>query len=258
MVITSRPYHVEGDPVISALRAEAEADPSVIGIVVTGSRAVGVVTDESDYDVIFVVTDATMERYIQGQAAPVRGQTVHPPISTGDIWDDSLQALRDMASNPDMAGAVVVYDRTGETTAVIDALRRIPADLARDLIASSYDGYLNNLYRSLKSWRRGNELGGRLEAAGTVDPLLHTLFALEGHWRPFSSRLYLHLDKLSGQGWQPDELPGILLDLISTGNPRRQQELARRVAQLLRERGYEHVYQSWDGQIDTALAWSFE
>ena len=37
----SRPYDVHDDPVIHALRAEAEADPDVIGIVVTGSRAIG-------------------------------------------------------------------------------------------------------------------------------------------------------------------------------------------------------------------------
>ena len=134
----------------------------------------------------------------------------------------------------------------------------MPEEQAREVAASSYDAYLNGMYRSLKSWRRGNELGGRLEAAQTVDALLHTLFALEGHWRPYSSRLYLYFDRLSEQGWQPDELRAILLDLISTGDPRRQQDLARRVERLMRERGYGHVYDSWDGQIDTAMGWSFE
>ena len=257
----TRPYDVNDDPVIQMLRAEAEADPDVIGIVVTGSRAVGAVTDESDYDVIFVVTDAALERYAQEDRAPPRGHTVDPPIHTGDIWNESPRTLRYESAlwmMPALAESVVVYDRTGETTAAIDALRRMPEEQAREVAASSYDAYLNGMYRSLKSWRRGNELGGRLEAAQTVDALLHTLFALESHWRPYSSRLYLYLDRLSGQGWQPDELRAILLDLISTGDPRRQQDLARRVERLMRERGYGHVYDSWDGQIDTVLGWSFE
>lgn len=113
--------------------------------------------------------------------------------------------------------------------------------------------YLNGLYRSLKAWRRGNKLGARLEAAQTADYLVTTLFALEHRWRPYSSRLIFHLDKLSGQGWQSGELQASLLDLISTGEPGRQQALARRVTALLRERGFGHVYDAWEGQIDQAL-----
>jgi hypothetical protein len=78
----------------------------------------------------------------------------------------------------------------------------MPEEQAREKAASAYDGYLNALYRSLKTWRRDIELGARLEAAQTVDTLLHTLFALERLWRPFGSRVYLHLEKLKGQGWQ--------------------------------------------------------
>jgi hypothetical protein len=100
-------------------------------------------------------------------------------------------------------------------------------------------------------------LGGRLEAAHCVDALLHTLFALERRWRPYSSRLSLHIEELAGQGWRPDELRAILLDLISTGDPRRQQEVARRVVTLMRERSFGHVYDSWNGRIDMALSWSF-
>lgn len=42
---------------------------------------------------------------------------------------------------------------------------------------------------------------------------------------------------LVGQGWGEGELPAILLDLITTGDPTRQQRLMRRVAALLHERG---------------------
>ena len=49
----------------------------------------------------------------------------------------------------------------------------------------------------------------------------------------------------------------MLLDLLTTGDPRRQQEVARRVRSLLAARGFDHVYESWDGKIDRALAWTF-
>jgi esterase/lipase superfamily enzyme len=254
-------YDVHTDEVLQALIREAAADPEVLGLVLTGSRAVGAVTPESDYDLIFVVTDAALARYEQTHTAPARGMTITPPISTADIWHASPSNLqRDTVVAwmlPAYAEARILFDRTGETTRLLDALQHMPAEHAAAAVAGWYDAYLNGVYRSLKAWRRGNELGARLEAAQTAAALLHVLFGLERHWRPFSSRLMFHLDKLDGQGWQPGEVRDILLDLISTGDPRRQQVVAQRVAALLRDRGFGHVYDGWEGQIDQALTWNF-
>ena len=249
------------DDVIQALMAEAAADPDVIGLVLLGSRAIGTETAESDYDLIFMVTDAAAARYEQTKSEPKRGVNLPRPIDTVDIWNDTPSGLR--VENviswmlPTFAEAKVIYDRTGEAARVIDALRQMPAEMARKEIEDGYGTYLNKLYRSLKCWRRGNELGGRMEAAETADALVRALFALEGHWRPYSSRLVYHLDRLAGQGWQPGELRESLLDLIGTGNPQRQQCLARKVVPLFRERGYGHVYDEWNGRIDKILGWDF-
>ena len=254
------PYDLDTDPVIAALIAEAETDPNVIGLVLTGSRALGAVTAESDYDAAFVVTDEAYARY-EATQHPVRGATVQPLIATDDLWSQAISSFRLDAmmpwNLPAWADSCVLFDRIGETTAAIDALRRIPDERVPTEVAGSYDAYLNGLYRSLKSWRRGNMLGGRLEAAGTVDPLLHLLFALQAQWKPFPSRLSFHLAKLLPQGWRGNEIAEHLLDLVGTGDPHRQQQFARRVVALLRERGFHHVYESWNGQIDRALAWPF-
>ena len=79
------PYNLDDDPVIEALRAEGAADPDVIGILVTGSRANGAVTAESDYDVIFIVSDETEARYEREKREPKRGVTIDPPIDTADF-----------------------------------------------------------------------------------------------------------------------------------------------------------------------------
>jgi hypothetical protein len=151
----------------------------------------------------------------------------------------------------------MLYDRTGEIDRIFTSLRRMPTERAQTAVAGWYDDYLNGFFRSLKCWRQGNTLGGRMEAAQTADILLNLLFALECRWRPYSSRLIFHLHHLAGQGWQPGELQEILLDLITTGDPTRQQVVARRVATLLHERGFAHVYDDWEGQIDEALTWVF-
>ena len=257
----NNPYRLETDPVIAALITEASADPEVIGLVLTGSRAVGGVTTESDYDVAFVVSDPVLARYEATARPPPRGATITPPISTTDIWHVAPSTLQlgtvEDWMLPAWAESVVLYDRTGATTQIIDALRRMPADHAQAAVATWYDAYLNSLYRSLKAWRRGNALGARLEAAESANYLLHLLFALECHWRPYSSRLLFHLNKLHGQGWQPDEFSALLIDLIATGEPQGQQRVARRVAALLQERGYGYVYDGWEGQIDQVLAWDY-
>lgn len=254
-------YNIDTDPVIQALVAEAMADPDVIGLVLTGSRAIGATGPDSDYDVVFVVTDEAMARYEETQTFPVRGITLPASVSTKDMWNEaprSLQLETVVAwMLPTWAEARILYDRVGETERLFAPLRFMSAERAKSAVAGFYDDYLNGFFRSLKCWRRGNTLGGRLEAAQSADSLLHLLFALEQRWRPYSSRLVFHLHHLAGQGWQRGELEVFLLDLISTGNPSRQQTLMRRVATLLGERGFAHVYDDWEGQIDQALSWVF-
>ena len=254
-------YDLNSDPVIKSLIDEAIADSDVIGLVLIGSRAIGAVTPESDYDAIFVVTDEALSRYELTQTTPVRGSTITPSINTKDIWNDSPSGLQvgtvEAWSLPMYAESQVLYDRTGETTRLISVLGQMPEDQARTAVTNWYGTYLNGMFRSLKSWRWGNELGGRMEAAQTADYLLHILFALERQWRPYSSRLPFHLDKIAHQGWQPGELSAILLDLISTGNPGRQQILGRKVSALLREHGFGEIEDEWGGRIAQALAWHF-
>jgi hypothetical protein len=254
-------YDPATDPVIHALLAEAEADPDVLGLVLQGSRAFGVVTDTSDYDVVFVVSDEAAARYEVAQSEPKRGMALAGMIDTTDIWNEPIGTLKlDRVSPWDLpvwADALVLYDPAGLVTPAVDALRRVPEERAAALIAGAYDAYLNGLYRSLKSWRRGNVLGARLEAAESALLLVGVLFALERRWKPFSSRLRHHLHHLDAQGWQPGEVQAILLDLCTTGDPARQQDVAQRVVAKLHERGFQHVYDDWHGQIDLVLGWEF-
>jgi predicted nucleotidyltransferase len=250
-------YSLDNDSVIDALRAEAAAAPKVIGLLVTGSRGNGAVTAESDYDVIFVVSDETMARYERENAEPVRGSTLDPAIDASDIqWHECPRTLREY-NTFGVDACRVVYDRTGELTALAEELSQMPQQQARERVAKGYDDYLNLAVRSLKCWRRGDELGAWLLAAQSTDALVQTLFALERRWPPLGSRLYLYLDALRGQGWQPGELRAILLDLLITANPHRQQAYARRVIALLAERSYDRPDDAWNTKVDQALARDF-
>ena len=109
----------------------------------------------------------------------------------------------------------------------------------QQLIALARTNPDNAFYRSLKAWRRGNELGGRLQAAESVMHLVRVLFALERRRTPYYDRLVWQLDRLDTQGWPAGYLRDTLLQLVQTGDPRLQQKLELQVETLLRARGFE-------------------
>ncbi|MBX3015200.1 MAG: hypothetical protein KF832_27020 [Caldilineaceae bacterium] len=255
-----QPNAIENDPVLVGVKAEAAADPDVIGVLLGGSRGAGAIHAESDYDICLVITDEAWERWAPTEAWPPRAFVATAP-GTVDLWY-ICPALMEATSQPawelrGYAEAVILLDKTGATATALATLVARTATETHRAAAAAYDHYLNSLYRSLKAWRRGNELGARLQAADSAYALLEMLFALEGRHRPYHDRLWLHLDSLAGQGWQPGELQQLLLELLSTGAPRQQQLLARRVAALMAARGFDQVYVEWDGQIDEILAWAF-
>jgi hypothetical protein len=122
-----------------------------------------------------------------------------------------------------------------------------------------FDGYLNAFFRSMKAWRRGNELGGRLHASVAATQLVRMLFTLERRLTPYLDRLdNAQFQTLAPQGWPSGYLYKTLLALIRTGDPTLQQELEARVEALMRERGYGHVLDSWEGEIERVKAFRFD
>jgi hypothetical protein len=65
---------------------------------------------------------------------------------------------------------------------------------------------------------------------------------------------------VDNQAWNDDPvgyLEEALMSLVSTGDPTRQQDLEAPVEALMRERGYGHVVDAWDGQIERVRAFRF-
>ena len=144
---------------------------------------------------------------------------------------------------PALAYARVLWDETGEVEPVLEAARTISHDETAEL----YDGYLNDFYRSLKAWRVGKELAGRIECGRSLRYLGELLFALDGVRAPYPKE------------WEGKlgELEPLILEVARTGEPRLQQELCVRVRERAAQRGYAHVYDDWTGDIDRALAFEF-
>jgi hypothetical protein len=147
-----------------ALLKRARAAPDVIGVVLSGSVASGSANEESDLDVFLVVSAEPLpprERRGRLEVVP----TTVALMRAAPAW-----------LKPALACAQVLLDETGELESVLSAAREV----SREETAELYDGYLNDVYRSLKAWRRGNELAGRIECGRSLRFLGELLFALDG------------------------------------------------------------------------------
>ena len=233
------------DPVETELVRRAGSDPAVVGLVLHGSRAAGAHDETSDYDIVEVVvgedarTGRQRKERVLGAVVDVVAATIADVRSFGAERHWMLPAI---------AYGRVLCDRTGEVSRAVHAL----AEAGDDALAEAYDAYLNSFYRSLKAWRRGDELAGRMEAAESAKWLVETLFASVGRRAPYPSRLARELDALPLESVRED-----LLALLATGDPVVQQRVELRVARLLDERGA-RVVSDWHGEIERVRRFTFD
>lgn len=219
------------DSELRELLAQARADPDALGLALFGSAAAGSAHEESDLDVWYVVrSEPPPPRTRQGRL---------------ELIPTTLSGLRDAPDwlKPALAHAKALWDPTGELEPVLAAARTV----SREETAALYDAYLNDLYRSLKAWRRGLELAARVECGRSLRFLGELLFALDGRRAPYPKEW---AGKLG-------DLEPLFLEVARSADPALQQELCARVERLAGERGFRDVYDSWDGDIDRVLAFEF-
>jgi predicted nucleotidyltransferase len=218
--------------VLAPILADAEADTDVIGVFLKGSRAVGTDVAESDWDVVVVLRE---------------GEPSHRKDGVVDVLRTTLARLQNAPRYelPAIAHAQLLLDKTGEVAETLKAV----ALIGRDELAELYDSYLNDFYRSLKAWARGQELAARLKASRSMWWLGEFLLGLDGRRAPYPG------------AWagQLGDLEPLMLDVLRTAAPRRQQELQAKVEQIATARGFRYVYEGWTGgEIDRVMALRFE
>ena len=214
------------------LLRQAQDDPDAVALVLFGSAATGSGDEESDIDVFYVR----------------RGEPLPPRERRGrlEIVPTTLELMREAPDwlKPALAYGRTIWDTTGAVASVLEAARAISHDETAEL----YDGYLNDLYRSLKAWRRGDELAGRIECGRSLRFVGELVFALDGVRAPYPKEWRGKLG----------EFEPLILEVARTGAPRLQQELCVRVRERAAQRGYSTVYDAWTGDIDRALTFEFE
>ena len=245
--------------VLEELVGEVTADPESIGLILHGSRAAGIHGPDSDYDVVWVVSEESLEA--RRERAQLRERRPGRPVA--DIVFSSPEHLRIRAESTDgytpmFVNAAVVADTQGQVAELVATIVANAGARARDDLDELYDGYLNCFFRSLKAWRRGDELGGRLQAAHSCLYLVRLLFAAERRSAPFHDQLGVPLRELERvQGWEEGFLADTLVRVLATGDPTLQQALELRVEALFDARGIAHQWSPEDG-LDAVKDHQFE
>jgi predicted nucleotidyltransferase len=228
---------------VEDVRRRAAADGATVGVLLMGSRASGSATEGSDYDLVWVVTELTGDVQVKDGDLDIHYLTIGRLRERVDDHDWATGAL---------LTAQVVWDPTGELARVLDQMRARAGERARADVPTAYDAYLNSYVRSLKAWRRGNELGGRMHAVESLGALARTLFGVAGHWPTYHDELEGSLPEL-----ERELGVAVLADartIAATGDPSVQQGLETRVEQFMSGRGIEH---EWDDALDKLRAWTF-
>ena len=244
--------------ILADVAAEVNADASSLGLVLHGSRATGVDRPDSDYDLIRVVTE---EAYDPRKAAGTLLERVTPLVGPkADVLYQSPERLRWIADHPDWwtatyISARVIVDKTGDVEELVRRIVERADAAAAESVAETYDAYLNSFVRSLKAWRREDDLGGRLHAAHSTQYLLQSLFGLERRWLPYFDALGVCLPVIEqAQGWEPGFLRTAILELLQSADPAFQQRLERRVEDLMSSRGVQH---EWGSDLEPLMALRF-
>ena len=230
--------------------AAVEADPASLGLVLHGSRATDAGRTGSDYDLVRVVVDEAYDRYPQ-----------HEKSGDADVVVQTPSRLRRLADERGwwtaaFVTARVVLDKTGEIEPLLRAIVDAADEAAFHGVAESYDGYLNSWVRSMKAWRRGDELGGRLHAAESAVHLLRTLFGLERRWLPYFDALEPGLSEVErAQGWGDGYVRSAVLQLLDSGEPGLQQVVEAQVEALMDARGFPH---EWGRDLEPLKALRFD
>ncbi|MGX6606131.1 nucleotidyltransferase domain-containing protein [Micromonosporaceae bacterium Da 78-11] len=220
--------------ILDQVLARAAADPGISGVILTGSRARGTQTARSDYDVTVAVAE---------QAQPWR----HTRTDTLDEVVCTVEALADTSphwNRYSYRGAKVLLDRLdGGIAELVERQATLSAEEATRHARTSLDGYLNQLYRCVKSRRDGFADAALLDEVESLPWLLETVFALHGRLRPYNKYLRWELENfpLPGQ-WTAALMP----DEVRTASLR----LFPAVESLARRNGHADVLESWGNDIE--------
>lgn len=222
-------------PEVAEIARRVDADPQVSGVILTGSFAHGMSTDDCDVDLLVVLARPDDAWRIGSQ-------------DRVDLRVTDMRALRRVPSHPSdwwdryrLSRGRVLLDRTeGAIPAALAAWGTLTAAEKADALDYYLDPYLTYSMRSLHQFGAGEDRAGHLDALEALPWALRLAFALEGRPRPTNRYLEWELTHYPFQapGWDRERVLGMVDDLRRNGSPQAQRDLFRALDPRLRTLGF--------------------
>lgn len=226
---------------------KAKDDSRIIGVILAGGRSKGVVSENSDYDVMLITTDEGLDsvktdypksEYIDSLPHAISEFGEHAKIGTETQYDKYT-----------FAHTKAIIDKTGDIQKLIDKKGILKESEAEKIARSALGGYLNALHRSLKNIRDKNILAGHLDATETIPEMLTFIFAIENRVRPFNKFLVWELENypLTKLTISASDFIAKIQTISQSADFETQKELLQIMRKLTIDNGYADEVEDWDG-----------
>jgi hypothetical protein len=244
------PSATAGDA-LGGLVTELSTDPNVLGLVLTGSAArEGMATARSDLDVYVVLREPD----------PSRRTTQRPGFDLPTCTLDGLRVVpAPLQPDPDgwweryaFAHSTILLDRTeGELGRLVDGWGTLSGAESKHVLETYLDGYVNYVYRSVKSTRDGRPFEAALDAVESLPWMLAVIFAFERRVRPYNKYLAweLRTHPLERVDWKPNVLLPRLEVILTSADVTAQQQIYRSIEAASREVGLGGILDGWGDEL---------
>ena len=238
---------------------DASIDENILAVILAGSRAKGVATDDSDWDVYIVCADSYTTQQMANLRKSIEEKYKYVKI---DLSNKALQTLSDFSKYAkleteydwdryNLVHAKIEIDKTkGEIAQIVSMLETVSADEQKFLIDHNLGEYITHVYRSMKSYEAGDNVASALDAAESVKYLLTTLFALGNRVRPYNKYVFWELSHypLVELPWNVEECMDILKAILQN-DMQAQQKIYAVVENLARQKGFGYKYDAWGEKL---------
>lgn len=230
-------------------------DKNVLGLILSGSQALGIANEHSDYDLTLIVVDEKndeyQEKYEDVSYFPlelvVRSFSefkTYADWGTEEEWDRA-----------DFLGAKVLFDKNEEITKLVKEKATIFPEKSKERIEKNLDAYIDSTLRSVKAIRGDGDLAAQLFANQAIYYLLPLLFALHDRLNPFLSRLEAELQSnpLENLPWNSDVFLEKIKSISNNADLKAQQAILEVIENIAIKNGYGQMIEDWEGKDKEAI-----
>lgn len=246
-----KPARIPTQETFKRILTVARKDPNIIGFWLGGSRGKGLIAKNSDYDLVMLVKNNVLSEY--------KKRYEHQRDPNIELSVQTLNSLKNYAlwNSPtawdryDFAHLTPLVDKTGQLQAIFDEKARIPESERRGYVRGHLDGYINEVFRSIKCVRDGQTSAWRIHAAQSIALLFNVIFGMHGRVPPFAKYLQWELKAfpLPKLSMSADELIESVLKIIETGSVPTQQNILTHVEAMAQANGYGDVLDGWGPKL---------